>query len=68
VYAVDFYMQCLEVETDVEKSDSRNPISLKFMDVADLPVKQLGKLECRPVLPDAQVCQIPAEIFSDRMG
>lgn len=66
VYAVNFYLQCLGFETDLEESDSRNPICLKFMDVADLLVKQLGKLECRPVLPDAQVCQIPPEVHSDR--
>lgn len=68
VYAVDHYLRCLGFETNVKQSDSRNPIHLKFMDVADLSIKQLGKLECRPVLPEAQVCQIPPDAWSDRIG
>lgn len=68
VYAVDFYLRCLGWETDRDNSDSHNPIALQFMDVADLAVKQLGKLECRPVLPDARVCQIPPEAWSERIG
>ena len=68
VYAVDFYLQCLGLETDIEQSNSHNPIAIKFMDVADLAVKQLGKLECRPVLADEQVCRIPLEVHSDRIG
>jgi hypothetical protein len=68
VYAVDFYLRCLGLQTDVEQSDSRNPICLQFMDVADLLVKQLGKIECRPVLPEAGVCKIPPEVREGRIG
>ena len=68
VYAVDFYLRCLGFELNVDQSDSRNPMLVKFMDVADLSVKQLGKLECRPVLPDEQVCQIPPDVWTDRIG
>jgi hypothetical protein len=68
VYAVDCYLRCMGFETDWDASDSRNPLMLKFMDVADLDVKQLGKLECRPVLPDADVCHIPPDAWEDRIG
>ncbi|GAB4175015.1 MAG: hypothetical protein Fur006_05240 [Coleofasciculaceae cyanobacterium] len=68
VYAVDFYLRCMGFKTDWDASDSRNPLMLKFMDVADLDVKQLGKLECRPVLPDADVCHIPPDAWEDRIG
>ena len=68
VYAVDFYLRCLGIETDIEQSDSHNPIALKFMDVADLAVRQLGKLECRPVLAGEEVWQIPPEVHSERIG
>ena len=68
VYAVDFYLRCLGFELNVDQSDSRNPILVKFMDVADLSVKQLGKLECRPVLSDQQICQIPPDVWTDRVG
>jgi Protein of unknown function (DUF1822) len=68
VYAVDFYLRCLGVETAIEQSDSQNPLYLKFMNVADLQVKSIGKLECRPVLPDATDLEIPAEVRADRVG
>jgi hypothetical protein len=68
VYAVSFYLQCLEFETDLQKSDSWNPLMRTLMDVADLEVKNCGKLECRPVLPDSQVCHVPPEVCSERIG
>jgi Protein of unknown function (DUF1822) len=68
VYAVDFYLRCLGFKTEDKQSDSRDRIDLKFMDVADLSIARLGKLECRPVLPDARVCQIPPEVWSDRIA
>lgn len=68
VYAVDFYLRCMGFETDWPVSDSRNPLMLKLMNVADLDVKQIGKIECRPVLPDADICQIPYDAWGDRIG
>lgn len=68
VYAVDFYLRCMGFETDWPVSDSRNPLMLKLMDVADLDVKQVGKIECRPVLPDADACQISYDAWGDRIG
>jgi Protein of unknown function (DUF1822) len=68
VYAVDSYLRCMGFETDWPVSDSRNSLMLKFMDVADLDVKQVGKIECRPVLPDAEACQIPYDAWGDRIG
>ncbi len=68
IYAVDFYLRCQGFETDWQASDSCNSLMLKFMDVADLDVKQIGKLECRPVLPDAEACHIPPDVWEDRIG
>jgi Protein of unknown function (DUF1822) len=68
VYAVDFYLQCMGFETDWPGSDSRNPLMLKLLDLADLDVKQFGKLECRPVLPDQTFCYIPPDVWQDRIG
>jgi hypothetical protein len=68
VSAVDFYLRCLGWETDSDQSDSYNSVAVCLMDVADLAIKGLGKLECRPVLPEARVCQIPLEARSDRIG
>jgi Protein of unknown function (DUF1822) len=68
IYAVDFYLRCQGFETNWQASDSCDPLMLKFMDMADLEVKQIGKLECRPVLPDAEVCHIPPDAWEDRIG
>ena len=67
VYAVNFYLQCLGFETDLDKSDSWNPVMRSLMDVADLEIKDYGKLECRPVLASA-VCYVPPEVWSERIG
>ena len=37
-------------------------------DIAGLVVKDCGKLECHPVLPNSDFCYIPAEVWSDRIG
>lgn len=68
VYAVDFYLRCLGIETEIERSDSRNPLSLKFMTVADLWVKSIGRLECCSVFPESTVLQIVDEVRTDRIG
>ena len=68
VHCVDFYFQCLEIETDLAASGIWNPVVQKFMDVADLDVKDIGKLECRWLGPGQDFVSIPAEVRSDRIG
>lgn len=68
VYAVKVYLQCRGFETDLERSDSWNPAMQMLMDTADLLVKDHGKLECRPVLPEAEVVGVPPEVWEERMG
>jgi hypothetical protein len=68
VSAVNFYLRCMGVETDWEGSQSRNPVMLSILDVADVQIPNLGKLECRPVLPQDKVVHIPLEVWSDRIG
>jgi hypothetical protein len=68
VYAVNFYLQCLGFEADLSASDSWNPVMQTLMDVADLEIKDCGKLECRPVLFDDQVCYFPEEVWLERVG
>lgn len=67
-YAVDFYCRCMGLETELEASESHNPFMQKFMDVADLNVKHLGKLECRPVMPDSEILEVPPEAWDNRIG
>jgi Protein of unknown function (DUF1822) len=68
VWFVKYYLDCIGVETDIKESDSMNPAQIMLTDVADLVVKNLGKLECRPVLENAQLMYIPPEAQSERIG
>jgi hypothetical protein len=68
VYAVDNYLRCMGFNPNWENSYSRNNLAIKLMNVADLEVKNIGKLECRPVLVDQEKIEIPAEVSSDRIG
>jgi len=68
VFAVSQWLQCLGFETDIEKSDINHAFVTQFMDTADLMVKRIGKLECRVVLPDSNVCEIPIEAWTDRVS
>lgn len=68
VQAVSSYLEWLGITTDPTAGDSWNPMMQTLADVADLVIPDQGKLECRPVLPQAQVCYVPAEVWSDRLG
>lgn len=68
VYAVKYYLQQMDFATDWETSDSLNLIALKIADLADLIVKNIGKLECRPVLPNMESFKIPPEAWQDRIA
>ncbi|MBD2201398.1 DUF1822 family protein [Calothrix sp. FACHB-1219] len=68
IYAVEHYFKCMGFESDWENSDSRNLIVQKFLDIADLNIKNLGKFECRPILTDAEVFTIPSEAWENRIG
>lgn len=65
---VNSYLQCMGFETDLEASDSWNPVQQTLLDVADLELKNIGKLECRPVLEGTQVVYVPPEVESNRIG
>jgi hypothetical protein len=68
VFAVNQWLQCLGFETEMEKSDIYQPFVAQFMNTADLIVKRIGRLECRAILPDSEVCHIPLEAWDDRVG
>ncbi|MDZ8258527.1 DUF1822 family protein [Nostoc sp. ChiQUE01b] len=65
---VNYYLCCMGFETDLNKSDSWNVIQQTLMDIADLSLKNLGLLECRPVLENAQFVYVPPEVQSNRIG
>ena len=68
VLAVNFYCQCLKVETNLKESIIGDYNRRILMDSADLKIDVLGKLECRPVLPNENICYVPSEVWSDRVG
>ena len=68
VCVVENYLQLMGIATDRAASDSWNPIMQLSANVADLTVSNVGQLECRPLLPTAQTCYIPPEVWEDRIG
>jgi hypothetical protein len=68
VYAVETYCQCLGIDTDLENSDSLNPVMQPLMNIADLEIEGIGKIECRPVLPEDEFCYIPVDTWENRIG
>jgi hypothetical protein len=68
VYAVDYYLRCMRFKTDWLHSDSRDPLLSKLMNVADLDIKDVGKIECIPVSVDRSECDISPESENERVG
>lgn len=68
VYAVKFYLECLGFEPDLDESLCEDPTIQTLMNIADLDLKNCGKLECRPILENDPICEIPPEVQSDRIA
>ncbi|MBD2450316.1 DUF1822 family protein [Nostoc sp. FACHB-152] len=65
---VNSYLQYMGFETNLEASDSWNPVEQLLMDVADLSIKNIGSLECRPVLEGEEFVYVPPEALTNRIG
>jgi hypothetical protein len=65
---VNSYLQYMGFETDLKASNSWNPVQQLLMDVADLSLKNLGSLECRPILEGEELVYVPPEVQSNRIG
>ncbi len=68
VYAVHQYLKWLQIETDLAQGDSWNLELRSLLNTADLVIPNVGKIECRPVLPGETAFIIPAEVSVDRIG
>lgn len=68
VYAVHSYLKWLQIETDLNFSDSFNPAKVALANIADLVITGIGSLECRPVLPGETTIFLPEEVIENRMG
>lgn len=66
---VNAYLQWQGYTTEVAESTIGQPgTRLAGGDAADLPLSGLGRVECRPVLPDARDCLLPPEAWHNRIG
>jgi Protein of unknown function (DUF1822) len=68
VWVVHRYLKWLQIDTDLESSDSWNPGLNALLDRADLVLPALGRLECRPVLPNETKFDLPLEVSHDSLG
>ncbi len=68
VYAVNCCLWSLGITTDLEASDSWNPIMQSRLAVADLVVRGKGKVGCCPVMPGEDFIEIYEEALSNRIG
>ncbi len=68
VWVMNDYLQMLGVPTQLTASDSWNCVLRLCGDVADLQLLEIGKLECRPLLPGDHYCWVPPETWEDRIG
>ncbi|NER22729.1 MAG: DUF1822 family protein [Symploca sp. SIO1C2] len=68
VSVVNNYFQMMDVPTNLEASDSWNPVMRMLSNVADLEVTGVGRLECRPLPADESSCYIPPEVSQERIG
>lgn len=68
VLAVDFWLKCIMgIQADLSSGDSWDVGTQSLLDVADLHIPNIGKLECRAVFASAELLEVP-EIQLDRIG
>jgi hypothetical protein len=69
VCAVRQYLSCVcQLDLDLSHGDSWQVELQSIMDVADLVIPNVGKLECLPVLPDMTEILLPPESIDERIG
>ncbi|MFG6104064.1 DUF1822 family protein [Leptothoe sp. EHU-05/26/07-4] len=66
VWVMHDFLSALGVPTDLNHSDSWNPVLQLTEDVADLVIPRVGRLECRPVLSGD--ITLPLEVLTERIG
>lgn len=68
VLVVHYYLEMLEIPTNLKSSYSWNPVGRLCANVADLNIPGMGHLECRSLRVGEPVCQVPPEVWYDRLG
>ncbi|MBD2197629.1 MULTISPECIES: DUF1822 family protein [Calothrix] len=68
VWAVNHFLQWMEIDTDLQESESWNPIIHTFNNVADIFIPSAGRLECRPILEGETSIYLPHEVRENRIA
>jgi hypothetical protein len=68
VCAVNSYLKCFSISTNLAQSDCWQPVKRTMFNLADLVLPNLGKLECLWVLPQQETITISPEAREDRIG
>ncbi|MEQ9000499.1 MAG: DUF1822 family protein [Coleofasciculus sp. B1-GNL1-01] len=68
INAVNFYCQCMGIETYLSGNCSQNLAKSTPTDIADLLLKNIGTIKCLPVCSESQVVKIPAELKGNQIG
>ncbi|EDX71864.1 hypothetical protein MC7420_6950 [Coleofasciculus chthonoplastes PCC 7420] len=68
VHTVNFYCQCMGIETNLLERCSQDLVASTSPEVADLSLKNIGTLKCIPVGSESQVVKIPAEVRENQIG
>ena len=67
VWAVNYFLKWMELETDIDGGDSWNPAMRPILDVADLVLPGIGKIECCPVMLGETAISLP-EVRENRIA
>ncbi len=68
VWAVNYFLEWMELETDINGGDSWHPGIRAVFDVADLVLPGIGKIECCPVKVGEQAISLPSEVRENRIA
>ena len=67
VWAVNYFLEWMELETDLDGGDSWHPGMRAILDVADLVLPGIGKIECCPVMLGETAISLP-EVRENRIA
>ncbi len=68
IYAVHTYLQWLNIDTDIDQSDSWQSNTQILFNATDLVLPGIGRLECCTVLAGETIAALPWDVHSDSIG
>jgi hypothetical protein len=68
VHTVSRYLTLCGIKTDLQQGDWRDPVTHTLQDISDLVIPNIGRIECRAILPGASRMAIPSFAPQDVVG